>query len=216
VRECKAALVDQGRNISARNHDDLLTAVHLLEDERTEDDVRQKLRQTLTRQRLLEEEQQMLNGTIRLAARLLLMVNIGSMPSEVCGKLAVEWLEGSLQEAVYSHFNTPPDTTADPKHEIVGSDLTCRYIEHVAGIEIVPTDNLADHLRLVDKDKKLCMFHHVTVLRRMKAVRWYVVSCVWRARMADLDDIQRNVSGRIHRRDVGHAHSVVARYRSED
>jgi hypothetical protein len=172
TRECNFALVDQGTHISSRTHEDLVTTAHLLEDEQTEDGVRQKLRQTLTQQRLPADERRMLDGSIRLAARLLLMMNIGLSPSEISGRKAIPWPKGSLQEAVHGHFNALPAAAAVTNNDVVGMDLTCRNIERIAGIEIVPTNNLIDHLRLVDKDKKLCVFHHVTFLRRMQAVKW--------------------------------------------
>ena len=37
-------------------------------------------------------------------------------------------------------------------------------IEMVGGIEIAFTDNLADHLLLVEEDSKVLIFHHVSFL----------------------------------------------------
>jgi hypothetical protein len=174
TRECNLALVDQGIHVSNRTHRDLLTTAHLLEDEQTEDGVRQKLRQSLTQQRLPADEQRMLDGSIKLASRLVLMMNIGSSPSEISGKLALPWTKDSLRETIHDHFNDTTTATTNSNHDVFSTDLTCRNIERIAGIEIVPTDNLMDHLRLVDKDKKLCLFRHVTFLKRMLAVKWYV------------------------------------------
>lgn len=176
ARECREALVDQGIHLSVRNHGDLLLTAHLLEDELTKEDIRLKLRRTLTQQRSAVDEQRMLDGSITLAARLSLMIKIGSMPSEVSGRLIVPWTQGSLRDAIYDRFNRLPGVLADPKHDIIESDLTCRNVERIAGIEVVPTDNLVDHLRLVDRDKKLCLFQHITVLHRMKITSWYVIS----------------------------------------
>lgn len=185
ARECSAALVDQGKHISIRTHADLLRTTHLLEDEPSEAEVVEKLRQTLTQRWLPTEEQQMLDGSVRLAARLLLMVNIGPLPSEVTAKLTVAWKQGSLQQSIHDHFGDSPAAVADPKYNIIAVDLTCRNIERVAGIEIVPTDNLVDHLRLVDRDKKLCVFHHVAFLKQMQTVKWFVAPWMYLCRIAE-------------------------------
>ncbi|CAO2652016.1 Nn.00g002990.m01.CDS01 [Neocucurbitaria sp. VM-36] len=171
TKECNAALNNGGIYLSARSHHDLSKIAHLLEDEPCEAEVRQKLRQTFTQQRSLADEKDMLDGSIRLAARLLAMIHIGPLPSEVSARLFVPWNQGSLQHAVHSYFSLPPEIDSDSEHDVIGMDLTCRNIDRISGIEIVPTDNLVDHLRLVDKDKKLCVFHHVSFLRIMKATK---------------------------------------------
>ena len=169
--QCNAALVREGIYLSVRTHEGLLGVARLLEDEPCEADVKQKLRQRLTQQRSEADEKKMLDGSVRLAARLLAMVNVGPLPSELSDRICLPWHQGSLQQAIHDHFNTPPEVNLDAKEDIIATDLTCRNIDRVSGIEMVPTDNLLDHLRLVDKDKKLCVFHHVSFLRRMKAVK---------------------------------------------
>lgn len=172
-RECDAALVDQGKRISARNHKDLLKVAHLLEDGKSEEELQNLLRQDLTQQRPLAEADRMLYGSIRLASRVLLMLSIGPLPSEVHRGGSVEWNAGSLRQAVHDHFNKTPAPAADSKHNSIEVDLTCRNIERLSGIEIVPTDNLVDHLRFLEKSKKLYLFHHTAFLDRMKFVRRY-------------------------------------------
>lgn len=174
TRECNEAMIDEGKYLTARTHQDMLRIAHLLEDEPTKDNVRQKIRQTLTQQRPPEDENRMLDGSIKLAARLLAMVNIGSLPSEVSGRLFLPWNEGSLRNSVHSHFDVPQEV--DPKNVVIGTDLTARNIDHISEIEIVSTDNLVDHLRLVERDKKLCIFHHVSFLKWMESTQKYVVS----------------------------------------
>lgn len=49
----------------------------------------------------------------------------------------------------------------DSKNEIIGEDLICYNIERMSGIELIATDNLIDHLRLVERDKKLCLPSHI-------------------------------------------------------
>jgi hypothetical protein len=170
TRECTAALIDEGSHLSARSHQHLLNIAHLLEDESTEEETRRKLRQTLTTQRCSADEKKMLDGSIKLAARVLAMVSIGPLPSEISGKHSLPWHQGSFQDAVHSYFKDPPEIDLDPKDDIIGTDLTCHTIERVSGIEVILTDNLVDHLRLVEGDKKLCVFHHASFLKTMIAV----------------------------------------------
>jgi hypothetical protein len=169
-RECNVALTDQGSHLSARTHRDLLKIAHLLEDEPTEDEIRERLRTTLTAPRCLADKKKMLDGSVKLAARVLAMVNIGPLPSEISGKLSLPWSQGSFQDAVHAYFNDPPEIDLDPKDDVIGTDLTCHTIERVSCIEIVPTDNLLDHLRLVEGDRKVCVFHHASFLKTMIAM----------------------------------------------
>jgi hypothetical protein len=162
-RECDAALVDQGKRISARTHNDLLRVAHLLEDGQSEDELQDLLRQDLTQQRTSAEAERMLYGSIRLASRVLLMLSIGPLPSEA----------GPLRQAVHNHFDKTPAPAADSNYGVIEMDLTCRNIERLTGIEIVPTDNLVDHLRFLEKSKKLYLFHHTAFLDRMKIVKRY-------------------------------------------
>jgi len=42
--------------------------------------------------------------------------------------------------------------------------FNARNLGRIAGIEIEWTKNLADHLRLIDEDRKVAIFHHATYL----------------------------------------------------
>jgi hypothetical protein len=53
----------------------------------------------------------------------------------------------------------------DPK---ICSDLNARGLERVAGLRIVGTDNLADHLRMMDDDGTVAIFHHAAFLDRQQ------------------------------------------------
>lgn len=179
TKQCCSALVDEGKHLSARAHDDLLRIAHLLEDEPTQDEVKRKIRQTLTQQRPLDDENSMLDGSIKLAARLHSMVDIGPLDSEVSGRISLLWKKGSLKDTVQAHFYA--STNMDHDEALIETDLTARNIASISGIEIVFTDNIADHLRLIARDRKLCIFHHVTFLKWMKFARKYVLVHWWGA-----------------------------------
>ncbi|KAF2259627.1 hypothetical protein CC78DRAFT_475120, partial [Lojkania enalia] len=45
------------------------------------------------------------------------------------------------------------------------ADMTAFNIKCFTGLKIQWTDNLANHLQLIDNEAKLCIFHHVTFLK---------------------------------------------------
>ncbi|KAK6223940.1 hypothetical protein LQW54_000085 [Pestalotiopsis sp. IQ-011] len=81
---------------------------------------------------------------VNLAARLLLMLN------------------GTLSEFVQDYFAESPKLS----HESIRLPkfFNAWSVAVVAGIEIDFTNNLADHLRLVEDDSKLLIFHHASFL----------------------------------------------------
>ncbi|KAJ8107433.1 hypothetical protein OPT61_g8871 [Boeremia exigua] len=155
-RECEAALFDEGKHIAPRTHQDLLNIVRLLRSGLTETEVKQTIRQSLTQQRPMEDENRMLDAYIKLVARLYAMVSIGPMPYEVYlgGATFLSWTHGPLQDAVHEYFNVVPDTLLEPEDEAIGIHLTAYCIDHISGIEVVPTDNLVNHLRLVKRGRQ--------------------------------------------------------------
>jgi hypothetical protein len=158
----------------------------LLEDAADEEEIRERLRQTLTTQRPMSDEKKMLDGSLKLATRILAMISIGPLPSEISAKHSLPWNQGcSFPEAVHEYFDRLPDIELDPKRDVVGSDLTCYSIERMSGIEVILTDNLLDHLRLVEGDRKLCVFHHASFLRKMIAIESYVSLVGWARSNAD-------------------------------
>lgn len=171
TEECKAALVGEGEFVAARTHQDLLNIARLVQNGLSENEVKQEICQTLTQQqRSPEDENRMLDGSIRLAARLSIMVNIGPLPSEILATIFLPWTHGSLQDAVHNYFNDVPEADPSSDLDIIRMDLTARNVDNNSGIEIIPTDNLLDHLRLIQGDKKLCVFHHVAFLKRMRDI----------------------------------------------
>ena len=175
TRECNAALTDEGAHLCSRTHRSLLQVAHLLEDAADEEEIRERLRQTLTTQRTRADEKKMLDGSLKLATRIFAMISIGPLSSEISAKHSLPWTQGTFTDAVHGYFNQPPDIELDPKEDVVSTHLVCHNIERMSGIEVLWTDNLLDHLRLVEGDKKLCVFHHASFLRKMLAIERYVI-----------------------------------------
>lgn len=128
--------------------------------------VLEKTRQSLITQRSIDEEKQMLHCSTIIAVRLLAMVNIGSLPHEIPNSRIVPWKDGSLADSIHEHFRSPQEF--DAAGVLLESDFTARNFQKIAGLEVVWTDNLADHLRLIHSDTKVFIFHHTTFLRWMK------------------------------------------------
>ncbi|KAK0752898.1 hypothetical protein B0T18DRAFT_312886 [Schizothecium vesticola] len=75
----------------------------------------------------------------------------------------LEWRDGSLGDFVRVYFSPVPVLG----HERIKFEKTFNALSlnRIAGLEIQWTDNLADHLRLVNDDQAVRVFHHATFLR---------------------------------------------------
>ncbi|KAF2468727.1 uncharacterized protein BDR25DRAFT_315715 [Lindgomyces ingoldianus] len=160
-KECEHALHDGGRHVTARTHQDILDIVALLRDHESRDDIRDSLRSKLSRTYLNEGD--LLDSSIDLAARLLLMIDFGNLQYGFSGRRQLRWDKGRLKDYLKSYFGTPPALGHDRvKLERV---FNACNLGRIAGVELIPTDNLIDHLRLTDDDTKVYIFHHASFLK---------------------------------------------------
>lgn len=160
--QCLLALHDGGRHILARTHRDLIDmAVHL--------------RKPITRLQMKEilhpklplpspdDANEVLDNTIDLIVRLLLMINVGGFQYGVSDYSQLSWREGTLNEFVQKRFSAPPVLKGAPiKLEKI---FNARNLQWIAGIQIIWTSNLADHLIMRDDDKRVAIFHHASFLQ---------------------------------------------------
>lgn len=161
VEECSHALHDGGRHVSVRTHRNVVDIAQKLKDPILRDDLRDALKATLSSPTPPNEDE-LLDSSIDLVARLLLMLDFGNILYGFCGRAQLDWDKGILKDFVHSYFNVPPVHT----HERVKLEKTFngRNLGRIAGIEIVWTNNLADHLRMTDDDTKVAVFHHASFL----------------------------------------------------
>lgn len=103
-------------------------------------------------------------SSIDLAARLLLMLKFGVVKHQAVPRGHLVWSSGTLRQFVQSHFDEPPKLSCDGTR--LPKSFDAWTIEKVAGIEIGFTDNLADHLLLVEDDSKLLIFYYASFLER--------------------------------------------------
>ncbi|KAJ0118031.1 hypothetical protein J7T55_014484 [Diaporthe amygdali] len=101
---------------------------------------------------------------IDFVARLITPINIGTLPNEVNKRRHLKWDTGTLKDCVNEYFDESPVLTFERLRLPKAFDAwsLCK----VGGIKIRFTDNLADHLLLVEDDAIVLIFHHVTYLEQ--------------------------------------------------
>jgi hypothetical protein len=163
-QQCNQALRERGKHVLARTHQDIIDIVHHLESQLSKEEIKEILQPRLKTPKALEEEDAILEGTIDLATRILLMMDIGLLHNAFSGRSPLVWEDKSLKDFVHEYFTERPahhDETVSLEPIFTGRNL-CR----IAGIEIEWTDNLADHLRMVGgRDDRVAIFHHASFLQ---------------------------------------------------
>ncbi|KAH6603107.1 hypothetical protein Trco_008531 [Trichoderma cornu-damae] len=104
-----------------------------------------------------------IDHAIDMCASLLVMteIELNGSPAGLSGLTAVPWKRGSLNDALACYFC--PQKTLQADRSKLGKVFTARNLGRIGGIEIRWTTNLADHLRLVDDDQAVFVFHSETL-----------------------------------------------------
>ena len=159
--QCRDALHDGGRHVSVRTHRDIIEIAQHLKNSTTRDSVKEMLRSKIPHPKPANENE-LLDGSINLVARLLLMVEFGCLRYGFTGGRQIVWTANTLRECLAKYFAAPQLL----EHERVRLEkiFNARNLERIAGIRIQWTDNLAEHLSLVDNDRKVAIFHHASFL----------------------------------------------------
>jgi hypothetical protein len=146
-----------GKYSSVETHRDIMDITHLLQQPLSRKEVRKRMSDFL---KSADKDQH--QNSINLAARLLLMIRVGNVPHECLGGRQIEWKTGSLLEFVHDSFAPSP---ARGHHQIkLEKTFNALNLQRIAGIEIWWTDNLVDHLRMMDDDKAVFIFYHASFL----------------------------------------------------
>lgn len=137
-------------------------------------DVTQLLQSDLTRQEVVSEVERRLGlatsqvdvkcceEIVCFAARLLVMMNVGRFMSEAHLRRSVVWESNSLRDCVNDYLSEPPKMSCESVR--LPKTFNAWSIETVGGIKVRLTDNLADHLLLVEDDTTVLVFHHASFL----------------------------------------------------
>jgi len=163
--QCSLALHDGGRHIWTRTHRDVIEIAGYIKSSMTRYEIRERLRSKLSVP-ITANADEILDGSMNLTARLLLMTEFGNIPYGFTGRRQLIWTENSLGDSVKEYFNSPPKLGQDSvKLERI---FTAQNLGRIAGIEIEWTRNLADHLLLIDEEKKVAIFHHASFLESQR------------------------------------------------
>lgn len=159
--ECAYALHDGGRHIAIRTHADVVDIAAQLQADLTRAEIKDVIRRTkLTSPHTNEDE--ILENSINLVSSLLLMIHCGTFAFGFSGRADLQWMEGSLRQRVAHYFAEPPRLNYERVK--LEKNFTGPNLSRIAGLEIVWTDNLIDHLRMSDDDTKVHIFHHAAFL----------------------------------------------------
>jgi hypothetical protein len=152
------ALHNNGKYSTATTHRQIANIAALLRDPNsTRSSVLQQFPSLLRHGTLVQDE-----NTLHLVSRLISMVRIGEVTHEFLAGRSLQWKDGSLSDFLRAHFSSTPVLG----HERIKFEKTFNALSlsRIAGLEIQWADNLADHLRLVNDDCVLRVFHHATFL----------------------------------------------------
>jgi hypothetical protein len=148
---------ENGEYSSISTHRDIMTIAQLLQQPLTRAAVRKHMTDVLKSANITQHD-----SSINLAARLMLMIRIGGVPHEYSKGRYIEWEEGNLREFVHNYFAVPPARARDRIK--LEKSFNALNVQRIGGIKIWWTDNLADHLRMMDDDKAVFIFHHASFL----------------------------------------------------
>ncbi|CAN9171029.1 unnamed protein product [Alternaria alternata] len=173
VNQCHHSL--QGHPVAIRTHQDIVKISYLMRKNVSREDIEEILNNALEtidarsgeasvmdKRGKLEEK---VHNTINLVARLYFMVNVGApVTTFTPGRTKLQWTDNNPRSFLSHQFGSSKslrDVTVRFEKA-----FTARNIERVAGITIHWTDNLADHLRMLDSDDKtVAIFHYASFLK---------------------------------------------------
>ncbi|CAI6339877.1 unnamed protein product [Periconia digitata] len=163
--ECQKAIgYGRGEYTTVRKHKDITVIAKKLEDGYTKEKIKQSLLPLDTQQRPTDVRVRMAEGSARLVARLISMVDIGPLPYGIQGRAPIPWdnEDWDLRTLLGQYFE---ESSTDPEGIKFEEEFTAFNLRRFSGLRIQWSNNLANHLRLMDNDTTLCIFHHVAFLR---------------------------------------------------
>jgi hypothetical protein len=160
--QCRLALHNWDRyDISSLNFSHVVYVGKLIKREKTRADIEAELRSAID-----GACEDLCPEVVDLTVRLLLMIQIGRFRNVLMpGQQTLPWADGPLSATL--HRYTSPVSIL---RESVSMDntFTARSVDKIAGIRVVWTSNLLDHLRMGDNDTSVSLFHHASFLNFQK------------------------------------------------
>jgi hypothetical protein len=173
-RQCERALHDHGRQTLIRDFTDISEIRRLLAQENTKEELASKIKIMIPTNEPCGES--VTNNTIDLVARVCSMVSIGTLGRVDCvatRQTELLWKKGSLQLCLSTHFDQIQ--TLDHSGVKLDRHFTGYNMEKIAGFKIKWTDNLTDHLRIIDEKGRIVVviFSETVFLQQQN---WFVSS----------------------------------------
>jgi hypothetical protein len=97
------------------------------------------------------------------------MIDVGELKHGfVPGQKSLLWDHGTLKDVLEERFGLPTATPLRVVRVKLDRIFNARNLERIAGLQIVWTDNISDHLRLMVDDTRIAIFHHAFFLEHHK------------------------------------------------
>ena len=156
-----------GRYTSVRTHRDLTNIIAYLKQGKTRDNIMQELR-SIPLPKNLECPDEAIGRSIDFAGRLLVMLALGQIPQGFPGPKGLPWDSNvSLQQCITNCFT--PTQVLQAERVRLEKMFVGRNFYRIARITIVWTDNLADHLRMLEHETCVAIFHHAAFLEIVRS-----------------------------------------------
>jgi hypothetical protein len=165
TQQCKHAVHDRGKHILLRTHQHVVNITDQFRELTPRNDIKSNTKELFTSKS--DREGEILDNSIDLAARLYLMMSIGHSNYAVSSGTSETWDEGNLKDFLSIYFNEPQVlSNSNIKFE---KSFNAYNLGRIAGIKVKWTNNLIDHLRMINADDKTIeVFHHATFLKHVK------------------------------------------------
>jgi len=153
----QCSLFDYGSFTSIKTHRQILHVALLLRKSRPRPELLQLVSHLLGKADPIHHDM-----SVNLVVRLMLMIKVGIVPHEGIGG-SLEWKTGSLQDFVHQQF----PATGRRSHERLKLEktFTALNLHRIAGVEIKWTDDLTEHLQVMNDDKMIAVFRHASFLK---------------------------------------------------
>ncbi|KAM3080669.1 hypothetical protein ACMFMG_005604 [Clarireedia jacksonii] len=155
------ALHDGGRHISLRTHRDIIDIAGYIKTSTSRENIVRILHLKLPTP-LPPDHEELVNASIDLTVRLLLMMNFGCLQYGFTGRKQLLWMEESLGKNVDEYFSASSGSSQERTR--LERVFNAYNLERIAGIQIEWTMNLADHLQLIDEENKVFIFYYASFL----------------------------------------------------
>jgi hypothetical protein len=166
TEQSNTAFHDNGRHLSVKTHEDIIEIAREINSGSRREDIRLWLSSKIPEPKP-NNEAELIDTSIDLAVRLLVMIDVGDLKFGFSGQNQLVWPKGSLEDWIHEYFEAPQ--VLDNEHVKLESVFNARNLGRMAGFEIQWTNNLADHLRIMDEDdSKVAIFHNATFLEAQR------------------------------------------------